>query len=220
MLEFSVRIGRYRNNNHAADGFVLSIRINMFVARIILLCLVALLSITSARCHELTENRATLVLRDEIHVTLTCYVDYPDVLYAVLAPKKSHREFLLAYSAMKPEDFRQQMLLAQSKLQTETRATLNDGKEAVITGWVWPDSARIQVLIQQEVMKSMVGGVANTNVHAHAPPTEIRANITSDTPIKNATIKFAEAFGKMLLVSYRPEQSWVAPKQTSSLVKF
>lgn len=192
----------------------------MFVARILLLCLIAFFSITPARGHELTENRATMVLRDDTHVSLTFYIDYPDVLNAVLAPKKSHREFLLMYSAMKPEDFQKQMLLAQSKLQAETRATLNGGKEAIVTGWVWPDSARVQTMIQQEVMESMVGGVANPPAHAHAAPTEIHATITHDAPIKIANIQFAEAFGKMLLVSYRPKQIWVAPKKASSPIRF
>ena len=190
----------------------------MFIARILLLGLVAFFSIASARGHELTENRATMVFRDDTHVSLTFYIDYPDVLNAVLAPKKSHREFLLMYSAMKPEDFQKQMLLAQAKLQVETRATLNGIKEAMITGWVWPDSARIQTMIQQEVMESMVGGVANPP--AHAAPTEIHANITHDAPIKIANIQFAEAFGKMLLVSYRPKQIWVAPKKASAVIKF
>jgi hypothetical protein len=192
----------------------------MLITRNLLLGLVALLSIISAHGHELPENRATMVLRDETHVSLTFYVDYPDVLYAVLAPKKSHRDFLLAYSAMKPEDFQQKMLLAQSKLQSETRATLNGGKEVIITGWVWPDAARIQTMIQQEVMESMVGTNANTNAHTHEAPTEIRANITHDKSIKSASIQFAEAFGKIMLVSYRPQQNWVMPKQVSPQIKF
>lgn len=194
--------------------------INMFIARILLLNLVSLFSITSAHGHELPENRATMVLRDQTHVSLTFYVDYPNVLSQVLASKKSHREFLLAFSAMTPEDFRQQMLRAQAKLQSETRATLNGGKQAIITGWVWPDSARIQKLIQQEVMESMVGGVVNASAHTNETLTEIRANIKHDKPIQDANIQFAEAFGKILLVSYRPKQIWVAPKQASPLIKF
>jgi hypothetical protein len=73
-------------------------------------------------------------------------------------------------------------------------------------------------MIQQEVMESMVGGVANAP--AHAAPTEIRANISHDAPIKIANIQFAEAFGKMLLVSYRPKQIWVVPKQASTPIRF
>lgn len=191
-------------------------------ARILLFCLMALFSITSVQAHELPDNRVTMVLRDETHVSLTFYVDYPDVLNAVLAPKKSHREFLLASAAMKPEDFRQQILLVQSKLQAETHATLNGGKEATITGWAWPDAARIQALIQKEVMASLVGRVGNpsASTHTHEEPTEIRANITHDKPINDANIQFAEAFGKMLLVSYRPQQTSVATKKMSSLIKF
>ncbi len=189
-------------------------------ARILLFCLTALSSIIFAQAHELPDNRVTMVLRDETHVSLTFYVDYPDVLNAVLAPKKSHREFLLASAAMKPEDFRQQILLVQAKLQAETRATLNGGKEATITGWAWPDAASIQTMIQKEVMELMVGRAANPSQHTHEEPTEIRANITHDKPIIDANIQFAEAFGKMLLVSYRPQQNWVAAKQVSSLIKF
>lgn len=190
------------------------------IARILLSGFVALFTSVTAHAHELPENRAAMVLRDDMHVSLTFYVDYPDVLHAVLAPKKSHREFLLASAAMKPEDFRQQILLAQAKLQAETRVTLNGGKEAIISGWVWPDVAKIQTLIQKTVMVSMVGTSANANTHSHVEPAEIRANVTHDKPINNANIQFAEAFGKILLVSYRPQQNWVATKQISSLIKF
>ena len=219
----------------------MKIKMNMFVAQILWASLFAMSAFTVAHSHELSGNRVTMVLRDETHIALTFYVDYPNVLYQLLVPAKtqrSQREFLLAYSAMKPEEFRQQVLRAQSRLQAETSARLNDGTDVVITGWVWPDPARMQTLIQHEVMESMVGGDARANknangnapatatatatahAHAHESPTEIRANISHDTPIKSATIQFAEAFGKMLLVSYRPQQVWVAPKQASTLIKF
>ena len=215
----------------------MKMNMNMFVAQILWASLFAMSAFTFAHGHELSANRVTMVLRDETHIALTFYVDYPNVLYQLLAPAKSqrnHREFLLAYSAMKPEDFRQQVLRAQSRLQAETSAQLNDGTDVVITGWVWPDPARMQTLIQHEVMESMVGGDARANknangnapatatahAHAHESPTEIRASISHNTPIKSATIQFAEAFGKMLLVSYRPQQVWVAPKQASTLIKF
>ena len=197
------------------------------ITRITFACLLGLLgmmlNITSVQSHELPENRATMVLRDDTHLSLTFYVDYPDVLQAVLAPKKSHREFLLACAAMTIDDFRKQILLVQTRLQTETRVVLNGvngAKGAVINGWVWPDAARVQAAIQQEVMALMAGNAANTYAHAHEEPTEIRANITQIAPIKSASIEFADAFGKMLLVSYRPQQIWVAPQQASPLINF
>jgi hypothetical protein len=184
-----------------------------------LVALMALLSIMSAHCHELPDNRVTMVLRDETHISLTFYVDYPDVLNLALAPKKSHREFLLAYSAMTPEDFHKEMLRAQQILQTETRAMLNGGGKVVITGWVWPDSTRVQATIQREVMQAMVGTSANAP-HPHEAPTEIRANIAHNKPIKDANIQFAEAFGKILLVSYRPKQIWLKHKEASLRIEF
>ena len=86
----------------------MKMNMNMFVAQILWASLFAMSAFTLAHSHELSGNRATMVLRDETHIALTFYVDYPNVLYQLLAPAKSqrsHREFLLAYSAMKPADF-------------------------------------------------------------------------------------------------------------------
>ena len=59
-----------------------------------------------AGAHELEDNRATLVLRDDNHVTLTLFINYVDALHAALAPGQPLPAFLLVYSAMKPADFR------------------------------------------------------------------------------------------------------------------
>jgi hypothetical protein len=50
--------------------------------------------------HELQDNRATRVLRDEYHLSLTLFINYTDALFLALAPKRPFQEFLLVYSAM------------------------------------------------------------------------------------------------------------------------
>lgn len=176
----------------------------------------SLLRSKTALSHELPANRATLVLRDQTHLSLTLYIDYIETLHRALAPNKSARDFLLITSALTPQEFQQQLQRAQAKLDAETRATLNGASTVTIAGWVWPEPAKIQSLIQQQVMAAMVGA----GEHSHAAPIEIRANITHTKPISEATIQFAEAFGKMLVVWYRPKQTWVAPKQLSPVMKF
>jgi hypothetical protein len=175
-----------------------------------------LLSASTAHGHDLPENRATLVLRDQTHVALTLYIDYVETLHQALAPQKSAHEFLLISAALSPEAFQLQVQRAHAKLQSETRATLNGSGAAKITGWVWPDPAKIKVKIQQQVMAAMVGDRS----HTHEAPIEIRANITDKSPINEATIQFPKEFGKMLIVWYRPKQIWVTPQQPSATMKF
>ena len=104
--------------------------------RIISLACILWAMLNSAGAHELLSNRATLVLRDDQHLSLAFFVDYTDVLHKVLAPQQSFEQFVLMYSAMKPQAFQAQLLNAQRKLQTSTAVLLQGGKAATLTQWV------------------------------------------------------------------------------------
>ncbi len=192
------------------------VRVVIAFSRIVAMAALGLTCTAPAYAHELPENRATLVLRDQTHLSLTLYIDFVVAAHQALAPQQSLREFLLVCAALSPEEFHKLMQRAQTKLEAETRATLNGGSAAKFTGWVWPKSEKIRVSIQQQVMASIV----DTSNHTHEPPFEIRAHITHDKPIAESKVQFAEAFGKVLLIWYRPKQIWVLPKQPSPAMKF
>ena len=79
---------------------------------------------STAQAHELQGSRATLVLRDNQHLAVTFFVDYPAVLHQALAPQTLFHEFALQHLAMPPNIFAAQLLLAQRKLQLGTRLVL------------------------------------------------------------------------------------------------
>lgn len=60
----------------------------IFISTLLVLCG----WVHNAQAHELESNRATLVLRDAQHVSLTFFVDYPAVLHQVLAPNRSAQD--------------------------------------------------------------------------------------------------------------------------------
>ena len=91
-----------------------------------LLCLLA----SCAFAHELPANRLTLVLRDRNHLSLTFFIDYTDALHRALAPQRPLEEFMLMYSAMKPQDLGRELLRAQARFQSSTRLILSAGKPA------------------------------------------------------------------------------------------
>jgi hypothetical protein len=186
------------------------------VSRFICFFIAAFALIASVASHELPENRATLVLRDRTHLTLTLFIEYPEALHLALMPKKTFKEFVLIYSAMEPQRFQQELLRAQTQFQSETKLTLGNGSVDAQARWVWPASPTVQALLQKEVMQLMVGAPA----HEHDPPTEIRAEIVATQDITQATVQLPQAFQKVLLVWYQPKQMWLAPGARSTTIRF
>lgn len=185
--------------------------------RILYLVLVGLLAI-SAEAHELQDNRATLVLRDRQHLALTLLVDYPKVLHQVLAPQSTAQEFLVTHSAMKPQEFEALLLAAQRKLQSSTSIVMRSGKTAALVGWVWPDAASVQKLLQQRTMQAVVA----PNEHVHAMPMEIRAEAKSShaSDFKSVSLQLPAALQHVLVVSYQPRQVWLKPNTPSPVISF
>lgn len=175
-----------------------------------------LLLAVSAGAHELSENRATLVLRDKTHLAVTVYVNYAEVLHLALAPQRPLPEFLAVYAAMKPADLQKQLLRVQVKFQTATRLYLASGTEIALANWVWPDAAQVQTLLQQTIMRAIAG----PNAHTHEDPLEIHADAVASAEIQSVRIRFPDEFGKVLVVAYRPTQLWVEPNTLSPAIRF
>jgi hypothetical protein len=84
-----------------------------FLHALLSTALMILMPSTNAFAHELQANRASLVLRDSQHLSLTFFVDYVGVLHQVLAPQRTLQEFVLMYASMKPLELQSQLLAAQ-----------------------------------------------------------------------------------------------------------
>jgi hypothetical protein len=173
---------------------------------------------TCALAHELDSNRATLVLRDRLHLSMTFFVDYPTILHQVLAPQKPVQEFLLMYSAMKPQEFQAHLLQAQRKLQGNVGLTLYGGKAAVLTQWVWPTPQVVQNQLQQRAMQAVVA----PNDHVDNVQTEIRVEAKSSNAIDftSVTLQLPPQFQQVLVVSYQPKQVWLKPRTPSPAISF
>lgn len=170
----------------------------------------------SAMPHELQANRATLVLRDQVHLSVTLFLNYSEVLHQVLLPRRSFQEFAVAYSAMRTADFEKELLRAESQLQRSLQLKSNGNEVLSLSNWNWPEATRVQWLLQERVMQATVA----PSEPAHEEVLEIRLEATAQHPIAGLTATFPAAFKRVLLVSYRPNQVWVEPRVASGPIKF
>jgi hypothetical protein len=193
---------------------------------VIMLALCALAG--GAQAHELQSNRATLVLRDRQHVSLTFFVDYVKLLHQTLAPQQTLQEFVLIHSAMLPQSLRAQLQEAQRKLQGSIRLTLSNGKNAALTQWIWPDPERVQKLLQAHVMEAVAASADPAHKHTradagnHDDQIEIRTEAKSSNAndFASITLQLPPQFQNVLVVSYQPKQVWIKRGTPSPAIGF
>jgi hypothetical protein len=178
--------------------------------------LAAATRLDAARFHELPDNRATLVLRDRTHVSVTMYVSYADALHRALAPQQPMTEFVLAYSAMAPDVFARELRKAHARFAATTVLATSDGTRLALTNWKWPEAARVQGLLREQTMQALVA----PGEHGHETPTEIRAEAVAATPVTSVTMRFPAEFQRVLVVSYKPNQVWVDPAKPAPRIVF
>ena len=185
----------------------------------LLACVAATLVLLVAQrssAHELAENRATMVLRDHNHVAITLYLNYSDVLHRTLAPARSFAEFVLAFSALSPEQFAAQLKKAQTQLQSQIKVLPRPTTEALMRRWVWPAAASVQALLRDRAMQML----AAPNDHAHEPTLEVRVELQTTGRVSAVSAAFPAEFRRVLVVSYRPNQTWAETGDAATEIMF
>jgi hypothetical protein len=185
------------------------------LAGIILSGVVLALTTSAGVAHELSENRATLVLRDKTHLTMTLYVAYPELLFRALAPAKAFGPFLLEYSTMEPARFLQELLRAQARIEQGTQLRAEDGRPLMLEHWSWPNPATAQAMLRERVMQETLDSSG-----AHGKTAEIRAEAVASREIRTISIRFPTEVQGVLVVAYRPTQTWVGPGEQSAVIGF
>ena len=166
--------------------------------------------------HELTDNRATLVLRDNTHIAVTLYLNYLDALHRALAPSRTPQEFALSFAAMPLAQLQVALSQAHGRFAAATRLAHAGGGGIALSNWGWPDAARVQAMLRAQAMQTVVA----PDAHVHEQPTEIRAEAIASAPINAVTLRFPQEFQRVLVVSYKPNQVWVDPTSTSPRIIF
>ena len=185
----------------------------------LLACVAATLVLLVAQrsnAHELAENRATMVLRDQNHVAITLYLNYSDVLHRTLAPAQSFAEFVLAFAALSPEQFAAQLNKAQTQLQSQIKVLPRPATAASMRRWVWPEATRVQALLRDRAMQML----AAPNDHAHEPTLEVRVELQTTGRVSAVSAAFPAEFRRVLVVSYRPNQTWAEMGDAANEIMF
>lgn len=175
-----------------------------------------MLATAPAGAHELDSSRATILLRDGNHVSMTLYINLPEVLRRTIAPERGFGEFVLVYSAMPPEKFRDAVKAAESRLADTTRLTDAAGASPARSGWTWPDPERTQA----EFRMLAAAFLTAPSEPPHDDPVAVHAEFQTARPTSSLKVTFPPQLDAVLTVYYRPQQVWLGPGKPSPPLNF
>ena len=175
-----------------------------------------LLAPHAPKAHELEANRLMLVMRDPQHISLTFYLQLSDVLHKSQAPHLPLSQFLVTYSAMEPKAFQHAWGLTVDHLQRQTQLVTAKGQVVPLTQWVWPNAVKVQNSLRERTMQAMVA----PNEHSHEAVQEIQVQATSAENLRRVRVRLAPSLHPILVVSYKPEQTWIQATTPSAEIQF
>ena len=177
---------------------------------------VPLLGLEVARGHELQANRLVLVQRDARHLQLTLHLQLLEALRRTLAPAQPLREFVLKHAPWSPQTLTEALTPAYSNWTQALRLLQDDTTALKLSRWNWPDGPRVSALLQGRAMQL----IADPGAHAHEEPIELRSEAVAPREITTLRAALPPAFGRVLVVSYRPRQTWVGEGDLSGPIGF
>jgi hypothetical protein len=177
------------------------------------LCAAVLLLAGAAGAHEMTENRARLVLREDNHITGSLFVNYTKLMHQVWAPEKSFQDFAVMYSAMDAASFAAKLADLQHRIENGTE--VQAGSE-IFHGrdWGFPSAGVSQAMLRKHMMGALTGSTY------HEEPVEIDFDVVATVKLTAVRARFPKELGKVLLVTYRPAEVWVESGAQSAGIVF
>jgi len=161
------------------------------------------LFVREAQSHELQENRASLVLRNERQISVTFYLNLTELLHKTLMPKQDRFEHTAKLAAMNEADFSKQYGDVKKLIESSVLFNAAPGKKINVREWQWPEPKVAQKAIRELTMQSVV----SSGQHLHENPIEVRLQIQSDESIDPLMLELPVSMKPMTLVASRPKQT-------------
>ena len=158
---------------------------------------------TNSLSHELQENRASLVLRNERQISITFYLNLSELMHKTIAPKQNRFELVAKLAATSDDDFLKNYDFTKKNTEGSVFFKHTSGKKIAVREWQWPDPKTAQKSMRELTMQTVVG----SSSHVHENPIEVKLQIQSDMSIDSLMLELPSSMRPMTLVASRPKQT-------------
>lgn len=174
------------------------------------------LNLNLCLAHELDENRASIVLRNETNISVTLYINIFDALHKTLAPQRDSFEFIGYLASLNETDFSKQWVLATHKLEQKIHVRLLSGEILKVSTTNWGAPQAVHKLFKEITMRSII----EKNRHLHSEPYEVKFQINANKPTNTLKVEIPEVLRPMTIVSNRIKQSRISSDRENAIIEF
>ncbi len=157
-----------------------------------------------ARAHDLEANRVSLVLRDNIHLSLQFRIDYFNFLRHAYAPTANEKQALLELASMSDQAFETLFQKSQKLLIEQTMLSVTTDTQLTLSHWRWPKASQVQQSIRELGAQIIIA----PQEHIHYEFVEVQADAIASKDIYQCRLKLPSALGNVLVIHYRAQQQW------------
>lgn len=173
------------------------------------ICLAGCLSSVAA-AHDLEANRVSVVLRDNIHLSLQFRINYLNFLRQAYAPNVNEKQALIELASMTDQAFDVLYLQSQKLFIQQTILSAGTDSPLQLSHWRWPKAA----LIQQSIRELSAQMIVSPQEHIHYDFIEVQADAIAMKEVNQCHLKLAPSLGNVLVIHYRAQQQWNEQKET------
>jgi hypothetical protein len=179
-------------------------------------CVICLGTATMANAHEVASTRINLVQRDSSHVSATFYVSPQNFFEPVVDAHIATPTMYVHLASLDDDAFAVLYTNAQTLYKNKISFKLTKSKPTQLSDWQFASWQSVKRQIQLDLAKQLV----NSNAHAHMEPVQFSAQLTGNSELSVVQPKLPLHWGKVLVVTSKPQQRWFDSTGDSQWIKF
>ena len=190
----------------------LFLKANLFV--FVFLALFSGPSVAQEKAHY---NTAELRREGDRTIAVTFYLNLPQVIHQVVAPKLPLKVFLKNYSDLSDKQFEKEMASVVSILTVDSNLTLTTGSKIYFKNWQLPN---IHALRESFKLSLILTDLPPTiQAQAHLDPVKVFSEAKSKSLINTVQLKLPLAFYP-ILVNVQNDNFWLTDQIPTAIISF
>ncbi len=162
-------------------------------------------------------NSAELRRENERTVSLTLYLNLPQLLHQVLAPKLSIGDFLKNYSELSDIQLDKEISKASSILTARTYFILPSGSKVNFKKWQFPSSQAVRESFKLSILLILLPAVVQGQ--NHLDPVKVASEAQTKSSLNTIQLQLPSEFHP-ILVKVQNDTFWMTEQIPTALVNF
>ncbi len=166
--------------------------------------------------HEIESTRISLIQREPGYVSASFYVTSIAFFKPILEGAVTDQAFEVHMATLDDDAFAALYQKCQMYYKQKISFQSAQDKNVLISNWQFPHWQAIKKNLQLVLAQQLV----NPNAHEHLEPVQFNMQLTSSSDLSSLRLAVPKQWGKVMVISSKPQQRWIENTKDSQWIKF